>query len=751
MTNWRNTVRNEGAVQPDDGRQTWLVGAVIDGADITDEFIETGTWRLSPKAGPKDRKHVQRMAPGDRIAIKAAFTQKRDLPFDAMNRTVSVMRIKARGVVERVAEKAVVVAWERLDPTRDWYFYTHQQVVWRLPDNELAQGLAAFVFDDVPQSIDYYLTHPFWADRYGARTEDLPETSPDDPFHWIPFYEAVATALLDYRDDRGELARWFVEIRKNAGLSAYMDKTQDGTEVPVRDMCPFTFMNLFNLGQIGDEKRSRIAADAGERLGVDLPAPTAFTGIPTTFPIKSWMFPFEFKRTDHIDRLWQVFDSGLAWADSSRSADKDADFRASLRAGFLTSNWQMATGLFRARPAVFYPMDERSQILAHGLFGLRVPPCRAERATDFYRDLLDRVAVYVTDPASEHHSIAAMSHAAWEGWAPGNVIDASAAENDPEEAVERDEETKVADAPAYGLDDLMRDGCFLPRDDVQAILNTLSRTKNVILQGAPGTGKTWLAQRLGWILAGRRRPDAVRVVQFHPNTSYEDFVRGYRPRATDEGGAAGLILTDGPFLRLADLAKATSEVDHVMVIEEINRGNPARSLGEMLTLIEASKRSEDHAMNLTYVQMTDDKGGVWLPPNLHVVGTMNIADRSVALVDLALRRRFSFITLEPQLNEAWMGWTAARVRNSGVDAKKFVGAVKTRIDELNGQIRADPSLGKNFVIGHSFVTPVEDIDDAEAWYREQVETSLRPLLHEYWFDDPDRADTAADRLLAVWA
>ena len=171
----------------------------------------------------------------------------------------------------------------------------------------------------------------------------------------------------------------------------------------------------------------------------------------------------------------------------------------------------------------------------------------------------------------------------------------------------------------------------------------------------------------------------------------------------------------------------------------------------MLTPIEASKRSAEHAMNLTYVQEDDDEGGVWLPPNLHVVGTMNIADRSLALADLALRRRFSFITLEPQLNEAWMQWTAARIRTPGVAAGRFVRAVKAGIDDLKEHIRTDASLGPNFVVGHSFVTPVDAIDDAGSWFHEQVETSIRPLLREYWLDDPDRADAAADRLLAVRA
>ena len=229
--------------------------------------------------------------------------------------------------------------------------------------------------------------------------------------------------------------------------------------------------------------------------------------------------------------------------------------------------------------------------------------------------------------------------------------------------------------------------------------------------------------------------EQLRVVQFHPALSYEDFVRGYRP-----GGDGRLTLTDGVFLQVVQAAIAQPDVEHVLVIEEINRGNPAQVLGEMLTLLECSKRSRADAMELAYSKVRGEK--VYVPENLYVIGTMNVADRSLALVDLALRRRFAFVNLVPSLNSAWAQWCASK----GLD-EASIAHIQTRMQALNDEIAADRTLGAQFQIGHSYVTPHEPVHDAQAWFAEVVKSEIGPLLHEYWFDTPERADEAIAKLL----
>lgn len=307
--------------------------------------------------------------------------------------------------------------------------------------------------------------------------------------------------------------------------------------------------------------------------------------------------------------------------------------------------------------------------------------------------------------------------------------------DDDTEALEDDEQ--VLPVAAYGVADIVAEGCFVPSADLAAMLKRWTEKKNLILQGPPGTGKTWLAKRLAKALIGQKQvPDEqLRVVQFHPSLSYEDFVRGYRP-----GGDGRLVLADGLFLQVVEAARAQSDVDHVLIIEEVNRGNPAQVLGEMLTLLENSKRSRAEAMELAYRKFHGEK--VYVPENLYVIGTMNVADRSLALVDLALRRRFAFVTLVPCLNAAWSEWCTTK----GLDAAACK-HIKTVLDALNQEVAADRALGVQFQIGHSYVTPHEAVTDAQAWFSEVVHSEIGPLLHEYWFDTPDRAAEAIQRLL----
>jgi 5-methylcytosine-specific restriction protein B len=296
--------------------------------------------------------------------------------------------------------------------------------------------------------------------------------------------------------------------------------------------------------------------------------------------------------------------------------------------------------------------------------------------------------------------------------------------------------------PTYGVEDIVAEGCFLQANALTDILERWRSKKNLVLQGPPGTGKTWLAKRLGFALVGSNDRETtrsrLRVVQFHPSLAYEDFVRGWRPE-----GDGKLALVDGILMQAIEAASSEPDKPFVLVIEEINRGNPAQIFGEMLTLLEDSKRRSSEGVELAYRRAPGER--VYIPANLYVIGTMNIADRSLAIVDLALRRRFAFIDLEPQLGPSWHSWCGKR----GLD-EVVLAEIETRISALNVEITASVSLGPQFRIGHSYVTPdvEETIIDSLVWFRAKVETEIGPLLDEYWYDVPETARAARAKLLA---
>ena len=210
--------------------------------------------------------------------------------------------------------------------------------------------------------------------------------------------------------------------------------------------------------------------------------------------------------------------------------------------------------------------------------------------------------------------------------------------------------------------------------------------------------------------------------------SYEDFIRGWRP-VGDKEGKGTLQLVDGPFLEMINIAKKKENANnkYVVVIEEINRGNPAQIFGEMLTLLEADKRTPDEALELTYRRTDDER--VYIPANLYVIGTMNIADRSLALVDLALRRRFAFINLQPVLGDKWCNWVHTKCR---IDTE-LLSVIEQRILQLNETIKNDKNLGAQFQIGHSYITPPRNanIVNGKEWFRHVVTNEIVPLLEEY--------------------
>jgi hypothetical protein len=286
----------------------------------------------------------------------------------------------------------------------------------------------------------------------------------------------------------------------------------------------------------------------------------------------------------------------------------------------------------------------------------------------------------------------------------------------------------------YTLEDAMS-GIFLDRDCFEEMLLLLDTKKNLILQGPPGVGKTFIARRLAYALLKAEDRTRVKFVQFHQSYSYEDFIEGYRP--TDGGGFA---LRKGLFRDFCKTALEDSSRDYVLVIDEINRGNLSKIFGELLMLIEPDKRSP--AWNVQLAYSGDD---FHVPANLYLIGLMNTADRSLAMVDYALRRRFAFFTLDPQFQSERF---ASYLEELGA-SRLLVSAIVTRFEALNKAIAEDTTnLGRGFCIGHSFFCSAgPQITPDGGWYQRVVKTEVAPLLQEYWFDRPQQAQETIDRLL----
>ena len=276
----------------------------------------------------------------------------------------------------------------------------------------------------------------------------------------------------------------------------------------------------------------------------------------------------------------------------------------------------------------------------------------------------------------------------------------------------------------YGPDDFLEE-VYMDESDYETLVSLIRTKKNVILQGAPGVGKTYAAKRLAYSMMGEKDADRVMMVQFHQSYSYEDFIMGFRP------SEKGFELKHGAFYTFCKKAEEDSDNEYFFIIDEINRGNLSKIFGELFMLIESDKRGIE--LRLLYA---NEKFSV--PANVYIIGMMNTADRSLAMLDYALRRRFAFFEMQPGFEND--GFRAYRM---ALQSDRFNRLIQC-VENLNNVIAADESLGEGFRIGHSYFCNLKEAD--EQTLSNIVEFELIPLLKEYWFDEPTRVKEWADNL-----
>ena len=625
-------------------------------------------------------------------------------------------------------------------------------------------------------------------------------------FNWVPFYQAIANALLGYKDKRKELLEeiifplesWMNE--NNIPFTSLKDIYSDGSEGPFKDICPFTVMATFNRG-ITNENREIIAEKFAELLKVKEPLPSPFSheGIPVVDNRNSWFFGYEKDRQpSDIDTLWDVFESGTKFAES----DKVSAFKNSFdKAIHISGRWKLTIGLYWVRPFDFLSLDKPSRKYIEEKLNMSIS--NKLNSTDEYLEICDKLKTKFKEKTCLVHSFPELSLAAW--FHPNPIPGPPNAKNlifygppgtgktwrlnqlktqySEEKTLNRKtwliQELSDASwfdvifAALYNLGEKGKVREISDHEYVQIKAKSLGRKENIkqtiwgtLQSHTPEDSKTVKYKNRGkypsvfdkdessvWSLVHNWEEECgeqielvekwengptqesvdqrFEFVTFHQAYGYEDFIEGIRPVQDEETENVKYEVVDGVLKRICLRAKADPGQRYAIFIDEINRGNIASIFGELITLLETDKRVEygkdelpepESGMTLT-LPYSGEKFGV--PANLDVYGTMNTADRSIALLDTALRRRFQFEELMPDSGviEGSSGDGKIKDDNGGeIDLRKLLETINSRIRFL---------LSRDMTIGHSYFINVRDFTEL----KNVLFSRVIPLLQEYFYDD----------------
>lgn len=550
-------------------------------------------------------------------------------------------------------------------------------------------------------------------------------------FTWINFYEELANKLLTYRSRRADLIGKLISAYEAIGMRL---PTLDSLPVPA-DIDPYTVYGLFNKG-ITESKRKQIIAAIAEALSIEALHPDDFDGIPILNNRNATFYPFsdDNRRGEHdIDNLWRVFEAEIALAANGTAENRAAfieAFNATAVQPFI--RWKLTEGLYWARPRSFISLDSRNRwfmgdaAMAGAAIASVVPHEKDSPIHDGerYLAICDAIHSELGTDACPYVDFPMLSHAAFVESERVNKEEKSAkkaAEKEAEEnSLDDAADEAVPDSPEYDKDQFLSE-VYMSEKHYDTLVGVLRSKKNIILQGAPGVGKTFVAKRLAYSMMGVKDPERVMMVQFHQSYSYEDFIEGYRPSGD------GFELEKGAFYTFCKKAAEDEENEYFFIIDEINRGNLSKIFGELFMLIENDKRGPKNKLQLLYSREL-----FHVPSNVYLIGMMNTADRSLAMLDYALRRRFAFFDLKPGFDSD--GFVAYR---DGLGSAKLNDLLAC-VARLNKAIAADETLGDGFCVGHSYFCGMKTDDVTGGKLSAIVEYELVPLLREYWFDEPSK-------------
>lgn len=618
-----------------------------------------------------------------------------------------------------------------------------------LNDSELADMLFAELSDDCYRDRGLNILAGdvgFYIDKFYSEKPIAPEATENKSdaqillkkkYQWVNFYSELADALLSYKNDRQALMSILKKIYSEVGMN-YPFKERGETDYD--DICPFTTFGAFNKG-IKDKNRIALLKQFANHFSLKENVPLEFDGIPVTMNLSASFFAYKENRGEHdIDNLWALFEKALSY-----SKDNSETNRAELINAYDTVikqkqvKWNITMGLYWIRPNTFINLDSTNRAFVQNSANLSDDFTEIFKNLDNgvpsgeeYISMCEQANAELSSGNYDYNNFPELSYAAWTSFKNDSGTDTA----------EPDEEPTGNENKAYTRDDFLND-VFMDLDEYNRLVGLLEMKYNVILQGAPGVGKTYAAKRLAYSIMGEKDESRIKFVQFHQSYSYEDFIQGYRPSDN------GFVLKNGVFYDFCHKAENDIERPYFFIIDEINRGNLSKILGELMMLIEKDHRGE--RLNLLY-----SNEEFCVPKNIRIIGMMNTADRSLAMMDYALRRRFAFYSFKPAFENNDNNENNENNGNNDKNGnKKFEVYINSKhnykfkalinaVKELNKEIADDDNLGEGFKIGHSYFCTDEDITDE--WLDNVIEYEIKPLISEYWFDEPKKVKKQIDEL-----